>query len=731
LVVFPFMPHTGVKWRGRSTWDAIHDDPSFVMSFRLVRPRFLVIRIESAAGLVDPVLYLDTGKGFSEAETLALDCGRRVVCVVALHSLKEVRRIRLDPASRQMRFMLDIRASGKPAEVRRHLAHASKWRDRDLAVATKFCHFGEDPLWADLPGPPLTTRRFTSIADHYEKVLGLAALQARPDAIAMKPGTSPLFSFVVPLYNTPASYLDDLLFSFRIQHRNRAELILSDDGSNSKSTSAYLDKLTGEPDVRIVRNRENRGIAAATNAGLAVARGTWIGLIDHDDALAPHTINVLVEAVATHPDAQFMYTDEVVTDKSLRPVDYFFKPAYDPVLLSGLNYINHLALYRRQRLAELGGLREGYDGSQDYDLLLRYLAGLVRHEIVHVPFPAYLWRRDGRSFTTSHLDVATRNARKALSSRYLQDGVAAKVDEALTSDLHRVRFDTSAKPRPKVSVVIPNRDAFPLISRILDDLGRKTEYSDLEIIVIDNGSEDPRVLALYDATRAERPSTIVAIEPEPYNFARSINKGIRRASGDLVLLLNNDIEVVEPRWLEEMVSCFAYPDTGIVGARLLYPDRTLQHAGVIVGVEGLAGHWFNAKAADTPGPMGRLRVRQSFSAVTAACMLVSRPCLEATGPFDEDVFPIAYNDTDFCLRANAHGFRVVWTPFATLVHHESASRGSDETKENIARFRRDKANLDKRHKTSEFEDRAYNPWYARTGPFPRPILLDRLPKPRI
>jgi GT2 family glycosyltransferase len=731
LVVFPFMPHSGVKWRGPSSWDAIDDDPSFILSFRLMRPRFLVIRLESAGGLVDPVLYLDTGKGFSEAETLALDCGRRVVCVIALHSLKEVRRIRLDPASRPLRFALDIKASGKPADVRRHLAQATKWRDRDLAVATKFCHLGEDPLWADLPGPPLTTRRFTNIADHYEKVLGLAALQSRPDTADVSPDASPLFSFVVPVYNTPPAYLDDLLLSFRIQHRSCAELILSDDGSKAKETTAYLDALSAESGVKIVRNRENRGIAAATNAGLAVARGTWVGLVDHDDALAPHSINVLAEAVAAHPGAQFFYTDEVVTDKSLRPVDYFFKPAYDPVLLSGINYINHLALYRRQRLLERGGLREGYDGSQDYDLLLRYLAGLGRHEIVHVPFPAYLWRRDGRSFTTSNLDIATQNARKALASHYAQDGVAVPVDPALSSDLHRVRFDATARPRPKVSVVIPNRDAYPLISRILDDLHRKTEYPDLEIIVIDNGSLDPRVLALYDDTRAKRPSTVVAIEPEPYNFARSINKGVRRASGDLVLLLNNDIEVIEPSWLDEMVSCFAYPDTGIVGARLLYPDRTLQHAGVIVGVEGLAGHWFNAKASDTPGPMGRLRVRQSFSAVTAACMLVSRPCLEATGRFDEDVFPIAYNDTDFCLRANAKGFRVVWTPFATLIHHESATRGSDESEENIARFRRDKLNLDKRHKTSEFEDRAYNPWYARTGPFPRPVLLDRLPKPRI
>jgi GT2 family glycosyltransferase len=719
-----------VRWRGPSTWDAIDEDPSFVLSLRMIRPRFLVLRLEAVGGMVDPVLYLDTGNGFSEAETLELGLGRRVVCVIALHSLKEVRRIRLDPASRLLRFKLDVKASGQPAEVRRHLAQASRWRDRDRAVATRFCHLGEDPLWTDLPGPALTKGRFSTVADHFEMVLGLAALRARPATAGATPVAHPLLSLVVPVHDTPTAYLDDLLVSFRIQDRAKVELVLSDDGSKAKPTRAYLDALPPEAGITIVRNRTNQGIAAATNAGLAAARGTWVGLVDHDDALAPHSIDVLAEAIAAYPGAQFFYTDEVITDRSLRAVDYFLKPAFDPVLLSGINYINHLAVYRRARLLGIGGLREGYDGSQDYDLLLRYLAGLGQREIVHVPFPAYLWRRDGKSFTSANLATATRNARKALASHYAQDGVLARIDPGLTSDLHRVRFDAASQPRPKVAVVIPNRDSFPLISRILDDLARKTDYPDFEVIVIDNGTTDRRVLALYDEYRHKRPSTIVAIEPEPYNFSRSINKGIRLTTADLVLLLNNDIEVVEPRWLDEMVSCFAYPATGIVGARLLYPDRTLQHAGVIVGVQGLAGHWFNGKAADTPGPMGRLRVRQSLSAVTGACMLVSRPCLEATGRFDEEVFPIAYNDTDFCLRAGAKGYRVVWTPFATLIHHESASRGSDETKQNIARFRRDKTNLDTRHKTSEFEDRAFSPWYARTGPVPRPALLDHLPKPR-
>ncbi len=293
-----------------------------------------------------------------------------------------------------------------------------------------------------------------------------------------------------------------------------------------------------------------------------------------------------------------------------------------------------------------------------------------------------------------------------------------------------MRFDRLQARWPRISVVIPNRDSFALISRVLADLIERTAYPDLEIIVVDNGTTDPRVRTLY----AERARGLVPfafeIEPAPFNFSRQVNRGIARATGDLVLLLNNDIEVVDGDWLAEMAACFSYRNTGIVGARLLYPNGRLQHAGVIVGLGGLAGHWFGGRRASFPGPMGRLHVRQSLTAVTGACMLVSRACLHAVGPFDEQDFGIAYNDVDFCLRATAKGFRVVWTPFATLIHHESATRGSDETPANRARFDREKEALRRRHRTETFADRAFSPWYARDRGDPVPLLLDELPKAR-
>jgi len=304
------------------------------------------------------------------------------------------------------------------------------------------------------------------------------------------------------------------------------------------------------------------------------------------------------------------------------------------------------------------------------------------------------------------------------------------VEAAPLCDLHRVRFDDARTDWPQVSVVIPSRDALPLISKVLAGLTEMTDYPSLEILVVDNGTKNPEVLALYDRFREGTIPFRALVEEAPFNFSAAVNKGMALAKGDYIILLNNDIEILAPGWLKEMMSCFCYNDVGIVGAKLIYPDGTLQHAGVIAGLGGLAGHWYSGQPDGFPGPMGRLWVRQSVSVVTGACLLVSRTCVNAVGRFDETIFPIAYNDVDFCLRAVREGFRVVWTPFAKLVHHESASRGSDQTVENIARFRRDQQALRERHGTEDFQDRAFNPWYTRDRSDPDIVFLEKLPLPR-
>ena len=542
----------------------------------------------------------------------------------------------------------------------------------------------------------------------------------------------PFISFVVPVFNAKPRYLNELLASFQLQLKSGAacELVLSDDGSTAPATLAWLARHGEDEGLRLLRSETNGGIAEATNRGIAMARGDWIGFLDHDDALAPFAAALITQTLAQHSDCQFLYTDEIIADERLRPVDCFLKPAFDPVLLSGVNYINHLALYRRARLLQIGGLRPGFEGSQDYDLVLRYTKGLEDKTILHLPYPAYLWRRSGTAYSIQFKQQAIGAARRALAEHYAEKGVPVSVGEACRADLHRIRFDQPGEDWPLVSVIIPSRDRFDLISKILNCLMQDTDYPRLEIIVVDNGSTDLEVLDLYARHMRSTPGFRTVLFAEPFNFSRSVNRGLGVASGSMLLILNNDVEVLESHWLKEMVSCMRYDGAGVVGAKLLYPDRSLQHAGVIVGFGDLAGHWFVGAPADFPGPMGRLWVRQQFSAVTGACMLVSRACFEAVGHFDEDDFAIAYNDVDFCLRARAAGYKVLWTPFASLVHHESATRGSDVVPEKIDRFQYEQENLRRRHATEVFEDRAVNPWLSKDRSLPVMRKLNVLPEAR-
>ena len=711
-----------------STWSATNDDPQFVFRWRWLRPRYLLFQLAGRDGTLDPVLYFDKGGGFSEDETLSVDHGESTVYALNLAEMPRLRALRIDPSSRpstfDFRWFAVYRERALAATIQRALQMAAR-------------HGQPDPRFRWLVDAPSSdaARRNDQVAGSVPSfcryVEGLAKQAVVVPDAADHVDVAVGLSLVVPTYNTPPGYLDTLVKSFQGQGRSDTELILSDDGSTDPDTCRWLEEHRDTAQVRIVRYPRNCGIAETTNRGIAIARGHWLGLVDHDDALAPGALNQLFVAIDRNPQAEFFYTDEVVTDIALRPLGIHAKPAYDPVLLSGVNYVNHLSVYRRHRLLSLGGLRTGFEGSQDYDLLLRYLSGLPAEAVVHVPFPAYFWRRGGATFSSTYLERATAAARRTLSAHVAPVLGELPVDPALAETLHRPRLDAKIRNWPPVTIIIPNRDSFPLISRILSDLATRTDYPAFDIVVVDNGTKDPAVLRLYEEQRRLGRPFRAEIRVEPFNFAGQINRGLRLAGANHVLLLNNDIEVLDEDWLREMVSCLWYPDTGIVGARLLYPDRTVQHAGVVVGLGGLAGHWFERTSPQHPGPFGRLHVRQTFSAVTGACMLISRTCLERVGAFDEEHFKIAYNDVDYCLRAAAAGMRTVWTPFATLVHRHSASRGSDETPANRSRFQAEQAALRRLHGTDRFDDPAFSPWYTRNRSVPALRLRTELPSARV
>ena len=687
-------------------WRSLGDDPQFELMYGFFRAPFIVIALSSDdEGAIDPRFYINRGRGYNESDSKEFGSAPSFIFIVDVGHLGFVRSLRLDPASHpcSLRARFEAFSDRKSADE-----WVARYRKKEI-IDAKVIDVGRLPRFAfRLPDVSFRHRR-RRIESYLD---GCYALAGNAELTTVSTNEPRWLTIVVPVYNAPEHHLRDLLRSFEDQSVGGVELILSDDASTSPVTRNWLDRARTRPNVKVVSAAENGGIAVATNRGLELAEGEWITFLDHDDVIAPHALKVLANAFAENPDAQFVYTDEVVVDELLKPTGLMLKPAYDPILLTGVNYINHFSVYRRARLSEIGNLRKGFDGSQDYDLLLRYLEGVDESEVFHLPYPAYWWRRSARSFSRMFMDKATHAARTALTDAFARHGIAVKIEPALTETLHKVAF-TEKADWPMISVIIPSRDAHGLILRILDDLFERTDYPNFEVIVIDNGTTDDAVLDLYRRLARDRRNFRYFIEPESFNFSRAINRGIERARGEHFLLLNNDVEVIGPDWLKEMVSCLEFSNVGIVGAKLLYPNGRLQHAGVIVGFGGLAGHWYLNQSANFGGPMNRLHVRNTMTCVTGAVMLISGRCAREVGAWDEKNFAVAYNDVDYCIRAHNSGFRILWTPFACLYHHESVSRGSDLLGERKRRFEREKENLRNIHQTETFDDPTINPHYGK------------------
>ena len=687
-------------------WQSTGDDPFFDLRFGAIRRPIIVCYLKSDNGRLDARAYINRGRGYCERDAMSFEPAKRFIFVanVGWHGL--IRSFRIDPAS----FSCELYFSVETYKTSREADAAIAIRLQGDMVGASFCDLGKLPRFR-ARFPAIKIRRSANEVQKYIHEHSRLAENVRVEADF--PQDEIWLSIVVPVFNAPKRYLDDLVKSFELQNVQNTELILSDDGSTDKGTRKWFQSIRDKKGIKVVHSSENGGIAKATNAGLSVARGTWIGLLDHDDVIAPHALKLIFNALATHPDTSFLYTDEVVVDDHLTPKGLMLKPAFDPVLLSGVNYINHFSIYRHERLRQLGYLRSGFDGSQDYDLLLRYTQGLDDSQVLHLPYPAYLWRRNGHTYSRQFMERATNAARQALFEFFRMQKQEVSVKSAISETLHRIEFRQFeiSKTWPKISIIVPSINNFNLINRIIGDLYERTDYPNFEVIIVDNGTTDRKVLEYYDKQKKIYSNLSIFIENQKFNFSRAINIGISKASGQHFLLLNNDVEVTEPTWLKEMVSCLNFERSGIVGAKLLYATQKIQHAGVIAGFGGLAGHWYLNKPADYGGPMNRLHVRNSMTCVTGAAMLISGECARQVGKWDEENFAIAYNDVDYCLRAYKAGFRTIWTPFACLVHHESVSRGSDVVGERKVRFEREKDNLRLLHGTATFEDPAINPGY--------------------
>lgn len=516
------------------------------------------------------------------------------------------------------------------------------------------------------------------------------------------PGGGPTISVIVPVYNPEPRWLRKAVASVAAQTYERWQLVLVDDRSTDPAVVQLLDELA-ESDSRIfVRHRRTNGhIAAATNDGLDIATGEFVAFMDHDDELAPFALAAVALESA---NVDLLYTDEDKIDEDGKHFDPHCKPSWNPELLLGQNYLSHLTVIRRSVVAQAGGLRSGFDGSQDHDLVLRVTAAIAPERIRHIPLVAYHWRAiEGSTALAPGEKSYTEDASvRALADRLGSDW-AVSVADAPTA----YRCTPPLDQFPLVSIIIPTRDRVDLLNQCIDSLLRTT-YPAFEILIADNDSAEPETHTWLEAFENGHDHRVVPA-PGPFNYSKVNNIAAEAAKGELVLLLNNDTEVIDPGWLATMVRWALQPGVGAVGAKLLYPNDTIQHAGVVLGLGGLAGHGQLHEPAESTGYFNRLAITHEVGAVTGACLLTWKATWDQLDGLDENL-AVAFNDVDYCLRVRheAHQ-RILWVPEALLYHHESVSRGAEDDPVKVARFNREVDRALDRWADVLDQDPAYSP----------------------
>ncbi|OCX74199.1 glycosyltransferase family 2 protein [Acidithiobacillus thiooxidans] len=517
----------------------------------------------------------------------------------------------------------------------------------------------------------------------------------------------PLISIIMPTYNTPEKLLLKTIASVSNQLYQNWELCIADDASTMPHVCRILNEYAqSDPRIKVVCLEKNSHISTASNSALKLANGEYIALLDHDDELSEHALYWIANEIINHPEAALIYSDEDKIDEAGQRTSPYFKPDWNPDLLLSQNYVSHLGVYKKDIVDQIGGFRVGFEGSQDWDMLLRFTKKLESKRIRHIPNILYHWRTVAGSTAVS-LDAkpyVVSAARQALIDFCADNLSQVTFGEACHGAFHLPHF----KPQynPLVSIIIPTRNGYDDLKTCIESLS-KTTYKNYEILIIDNESSEKETLN-YLQKLTQNSNYQVLSYPHPFNYAAMHNWAVPHASGEFICLLNNDTEIITPEWLEEMLGQAQRPGIGAVGARLLYPDNTLQHAGVVTGLGGIASHAHKYLPNNECGYFGRAAIVQNFSAVTGACLLVRKHFWIELGGMSAEL-PVAFNDVDFCLRLNEAGLRNVWLPQAVLYHHESKSRGNDISPEKIHRFTIEHAYMQWRWNYRLTCDPAYNP----------------------
>ena len=492
-----------------------------------------------------------------------------------------------------------------------------------------------------------------------------------------------VISVLVPAYRTPEVFLKQMMESVLLQTYPYLELCIADgsgtDDSVEKVVKEYQKK---DPRVRYRRLEKNEGIAGNTNAAIEMASGDYLALFDHDDLLSPNALFEVASAIEKEK-ADVVYTDEDKVTSDLK--EHFqphFKPDFNPDLLCANNYICHLFVVKRSLALKLGGQDPAYDGAQDYDFIFRCTENAEK--IVHVAKILYHWRvhQASTADNPSSKLYAFDAGKRAIEAHLARIGAKAEVSHTKDLGFYRVKYQVQGNPL--VSIVIPNKDEKETLKKCLESIWKKTSYSNYEIILVENNSTTQEIRDYYKELDGKERVRVVYWDKE-FNYSAINNFGISHAKGEYILCLNNDITVISPDWMEELLANCQRPEVGIVGARLYYPDNTIQHAGIVLGMGGCAGSLFVGLARSRGGYLHKAALQQDLSAVTAACFMVKKEVFEKAGGFEEKL-AVAFNDVDFCLKVRHAGYLVVYDPYAELYHHESKTRGYENTEAKKRRF---------------------------------------------
>jgi len=495
----------------------------------------------------------------------------------------------------------------------------------------------------------------------------------------------PLISVVMPTYNSKPEWLTEAIESVQKQIYPHWELCIADDSSTDSRIRPLLEKFArNDSRIKVMFREENGHISAASNSALELTSGEWVALLDHDDLLPEHALYWVAYTINQNPDIRLIYSDEDKINEAGNRLSPYFKCDWNPDLFYSQNMFCHLGVYQRELVEAVGGFRIGLEGSQDYDLVLRCIEQINVKQIHHIPRVLYHWRMHSES--AAQLDDAKPYAvlagERALNEHFSRLGIEARAK--LIGHYYRVWY-ALPKKQPLVSLIIPTRNELALLRQCIESIIEKTTYTNYEILVVDNGSDDPDILSYFDSLSIESRIRIIR-DDRAFNYSALNNAAVEIAKGELIGLINNDIKVISPEWLTEMVSHALRPEVGAVGASLWYPNDTLQHGGVVLGIGGLAGHSHRHFPKGSQGYVSRMTLISEFSAVTAACFVVRKSVYKQIGGLNENDLKVAFNDVDFCLRLLEAGYRNIWTPYAELYHYESATRGLDESPEEQARI---------------------------------------------